>query len=73
MMLENLYLDGYIRNLYNVELRMFIFCGYPYWYGYRDNSYSSDRRDYVCLGFFQLLITKRCCGLPNAELFSRLL
>jgi hypothetical protein len=27
----------------------------------------------VCFGFWQLLATKSCCGLPNAQLFSQLL
>jgi hypothetical protein len=27
----------------------------------------------VCFGFWQLLATKSCCGLPNASLFSQLL
>jgi hypothetical protein len=27
----------------------------------------------VCFGFWQLLATKSCCGLPNTQLFSQLL
>jgi hypothetical protein len=27
----------------------------------------------VCFGFWQLLATKSCCGLPNGQLFSQLL
>jgi hypothetical protein len=27
----------------------------------------------VCFGFWQLLATKSCCRLPNAQLFSQLL
>jgi hypothetical protein len=27
----------------------------------------------VCFGFWQLLATKSCYGLPNAQLFSQLL
>jgi hypothetical protein len=27
----------------------------------------------VCFSFWQLLATKSCCGLPNAQLFSQLL
>jgi hypothetical protein len=27
----------------------------------------------VCFGFWQLLVTKSCCGLPNAQLFRQLL
>jgi hypothetical protein len=27
----------------------------------------------VCFGFWQLLATKSCCGLPNAQLFSQFL
>jgi hypothetical protein len=34
--------------------------------------FGGDKRA-VCFGFLQLLATKRCCGLPNAQLFSQLL
>jgi hypothetical protein len=27
----------------------------------------------ICFGFWQLLATKSCCGLPNTQLFNQLL
>jgi hypothetical protein len=34
---------------------------------------SSGDIGHVCFSFWQLLATKSCCGLPNAQLFSQLL
>jgi hypothetical protein len=39
----------------------------------QSQSQRAQRADTVCFGFWQLLATKSCCGLPNAQLFSQLL
>jgi hypothetical protein len=43
--------------------------------GYDTKKDSAHQPDHgpVCFGFWQLLATKSCCGLPNTQLFRQLL